>query len=71
MTAANYQTWLADTYPLGRRGKTLVVGAPSGFVRDWLETRFRTLVRRVLREVVADVDDVTFAIAPGPGASSA
>ena len=67
MTAANYQTWLADTYPLGRRGKTLVVGAPSGFVRDWLETRFRTLVRRVLREVGADVDDVSFAIAPSNG----
>jgi hypothetical protein len=71
MTPANYQTWLADTYPLGRRGKTLVVGAPSGFVRDWLETRFRTLVRRVLREIAADVDDVTFAIAPSPSASNA
>jgi hypothetical protein len=71
MTLANYQTWLADTYPLGRRGKTLVVGAPSGFVRDWLETRFRTLVRRVLREVGADVDDVSFAVAPSNGLSGA
>ncbi|HZR99742.1 MAG TPA: DnaA N-terminal domain-containing protein [Chloroflexota bacterium] len=65
MTAANYQTWLADTRPLGRRGATLVVGAPSGFVRDWLQTRFRALVRRALQDVAPALTDVTFAIAPG------
>jgi hypothetical protein len=63
MTAANYQTWLADTRPLGRRGATLVVGAPSGFVRDWLQTRFRALVRRALQDVAPALTDVTFAIA--------
>jgi hypothetical protein len=61
MTAANYQTWLADTRPLGRRGATLVVGAPSGFVRDWLQTRFRALVRRALQEAAPSLSDVTFA----------
>jgi hypothetical protein len=65
MTAANYQTWLADTRPLGRRGATLVVGAPSGFVRDWLQTRFRALVRRALQDVAPALTEVTFAIAPG------
>jgi hypothetical protein len=65
MTAANYQTWLADTRPLGRRGATLLVGAPSGFVRDWLQTRFRALVRRALQDVAPALTDVTFAIAPG------
>jgi hypothetical protein len=64
MTAANYQTWLADTRPLGRHGATLVVGAPSGFVRDWLQTRFRALVRRALQEIAPSLTDVTFALPP-------
>ncbi len=66
MTAANYQTWLAETRPLGRRGSTLVVGAPSGFVREWLQTRFRLLVRRVLQDAAPHLDDVTFEVAGAP-----
>jgi hypothetical protein len=65
MTAANYQTWLADTWPLGRRGATLIVGAPSGFVRDWLQTRFRALVRRAVQEAAPAITDVSFAVVPG------
>ena len=65
MTTANYQTWLADTRPLGRRGTTLVVGAPSSFVREWLQTRFRALVRRALQEIAPELSDVAFAVAPG------
>ena len=64
MTAANYQTWLADTRPLCRQGNTLVVGAPSGFVCEWLQTRFRALVRRALLELAAELADVRFAVAP-------
>jgi hypothetical protein len=66
MTPANYQTWLADTHPLGRRGSTLVVAAPSAFVREWLQTRFRALVRRALLEIAPDLQDVTFTLAAGP-----
>jgi hypothetical protein len=62
MTAANYRTWLADTRPLGRRGATLVVGAPSSFVREWLQTRFRLLVRRALQDAAPDLEDVVFEV---------
>ena len=71
MTTANYQTWLADTRPLGRRGTTLVVGTPSGFVREWLQTRFRALVRRALQEVAPELGDVVFAVAPDAAAGTA
>jgi len=62
MTAANYRTWLADTCPLRRQGNTLVVGAPSDFVREWLQTRFRLLVRRVLQDLDAQLTDVVFEV---------
>jgi hypothetical protein len=66
MTAANYRTWLADTRPLGRRGATLVVGAPSSFVREWLQTRFRLLVRRALQDAAPDLEDVAFEVVAAP-----
>lgn len=66
MTAANYETWLADTRPLGRRGTTLIVGAPNRFVREWLQTRCRALVRRALQEVAPALTDVTFVASPSP-----
>ena len=65
MTTANYHTWLADTRPLGRRGATLVVAAPSDFVRDWLQTRFHPLVRRVLKDLDPTCMDVVFEVVPG------
>jgi hypothetical protein len=65
MSAANFETWLGGTRPVGRRGRTLVVAAPSGFVRDWLEARFRPLVRRALRATAPEFDDVAFILAGG------
>lgn len=62
MSAANYQTWLAETRPLGRRERTLVVGAPSSFVCEWLQARFRPLVRRALLALAPELEDVAFAV---------
>ena len=70
MTAANYRTWPADTRPLGRRGATLIVGAPSSFVREWLQTRFRLLVRRALQDAAPDLEDVAFEVAAPPAPPS-
>jgi hypothetical protein len=63
MSAANFETWLAGTRAVGRCGRALLVAAPSGFVRDWLEARFRPLVRRALRAEAAELDDVAFVLA--------
>lgn len=65
MSAANFDTWLAGTQPVGRRGAVLLVAAPSGFVRDWLEARFRPLVRRALRAEAPALEDVAFTLAEG------
>ncbi len=63
MTPANFETWLAETRPLGRRGPVLVVAAPSGFVRDWLQQRLRPLVLRALRDAAPELADVVFTVA--------
>lgn len=62
MTPANYQTWLSQTQPLGRQGATLVVGTPSAFVQEWLQSRFRLLVRKVLHDESSDLTDVIFKV---------
>jgi hypothetical protein len=60
MTAANFKTWLVGTVPVERRGAVLVVRAPNCFVQEWLQTRFRPLVARTLRDVAPELADVAF-----------
>ena len=52
MTAANYQTWLADTFLVECDGSTAIVVAPSTYVVDWLQQRFTPLIRRELQQVL-------------------
>jgi hypothetical protein len=64
MTAANYQTWLADTYPVATTGQTLIIGVKSKYVRDWLQNRFRALIRKALSDQSIGLTDVTFEFMP-------
>jgi hypothetical protein len=62
MTVANYQTWLADTHPVATNGTTLIIGVPSKYVRDWLQTRFKAIVRKALVDQSIGLTDVTFEV---------
>jgi len=37
---AHFLTWFQDTALLEVKGKTLVVGVPHTFARDWLQARY-------------------------------
>jgi hypothetical protein len=52
MSAPNYSTWLAETVLIAcDRSRALIV-APSGYVADWLRSRFTTLICKELAAVV-------------------
>jgi hypothetical protein len=52
MTAANYQTWLAETALVSCDESGAVVVGPSSYVVDWLITRFKPLIERQLEYVL-------------------
>jgi hypothetical protein len=50
-TPATFETWLQNSVGLEWSDGRLVVGVPSNFAREWLETRLRTPIEAALRKV--------------------
>ena len=50
-TPATFDTWLQNSVGLDQADGLFVVGVPSNFARDWLETRLRAPVEAALRKV--------------------
>lgn len=55
---ANYDTLLRDSRVLGREGGALIIGVPNAFTRDWLNTRFVSLLRKTVSAIAGRRLDV-------------
>jgi chromosomal replication initiator protein len=64
---STYKIWLQPLRPVGVQGKTLYLAAPEG-IRTWVERRYLSLLREVLREASSALGDVAFgeAVAGAP-----
>ncbi|HHY97378.1 MAG TPA: chromosomal replication initiator protein DnaA [Firmicutes bacterium] len=63
LSKPSFETWLKSTTPTGMEGNTVLVKVPHALARDWLETRYSTLVRRALEAVTHEELNIRF-IAP-------
>ena len=52
LSPANYETWLKDTALVAVDDTLFRVAVPSGFAKDWLENRYRSLISQTLARVV-------------------
>jgi len=62
VTRSNYQTWLKDTVGLDITESEFIVGAPSAFAVEWLETRLSHLIRKALAGVTGRAFEVRFQV---------
>jgi chromosomal replication initiator protein len=69
VTRPNYDTWLKDTVGLRLDQGRFVVGAPSDFATEWLSTRLRPLIGKVLTALTGQAFDVGFEVLGAPGLS--
>lgn len=58
----NFTTWFRNTSILSHKDGRVVVCAPSGFSKEWLENKFNKLILKTLRGITADVKEVVFTI---------
>ena len=70
LTRPNYDTWLKDTVGLRLEESRFVVGAPSDFATEWLNTRLRPLIGKVLTTLAGQALDVSFEVLGAPGSPS-
>src|SRR3954453_8385505 len=68
---ANYETWLKDTALISVDDTRFRVAVPNGFAKDWLETRYRSLISQTLARVVGYSVNVEFEVRDLPPADPA
>ncbi|MDO8670279.1 MAG: chromosomal replication initiator protein DnaA [Dehalococcoidia bacterium] len=61
---ANFNTWLKDTSVVSHEDNLFVIGAPTAFAQEWLESRMKSLVKKTLIGIMDQSVDVRFVVAP-------
>jgi hypothetical protein len=62
MPRAAFDTWVRDTQALSFEDGVLTIGARNAYARDWLESRLRSTVSRLLIGIMNQTVDVDFVI---------
>jgi chromosomal replication initiator protein len=62
LSPANYETWLRDTRLVEVDDQRFKIAVPNGFAKDWLETRYRSLISQTLARVVGYSVQVEFVV---------
>jgi chromosomal replication initiator protein len=70
LSPANFETWLRDTALVGVDDHRFRVAVPNGFAKDWLETRYRSLISQTLARIVGYSVQVDFEVREGPAAAA-
>src|SRR5665811_966231 len=52
LSPANFETWLRDTSVIDVDDNRFKIAVPNGFAKDWLETRYRSLISQTLARIV-------------------
>ena len=65
LSPANYETWLRDTHLVDVDDQRFRIAVPNGFAKDWLETRYRSLISQTLARVVGYSVQVEFVVTRG------
>jgi chromosomal replication initiator protein len=65
LSPANFETWLRDTALIAVEEHRFTVAVPNGFAKDWLETRYRSLVSQTLARIVGYSVQVEFEVREG------
>jgi chromosomal replication initiator protein len=71
LSPANFETWLRDTHLVDVDDQRFRIAVPNGFAKDWLETRYRSLISQTLARVVGYSVQVEFVVANGDGRGQA
>jgi len=66
LSPANFETWLRDTQLVDVDEQHFRIAVPNGFAKDWLESRYRSLISQTLARIVGYSVQVEFVIGSTP-----
>ena len=70
LSPANYETWLRDTALAEVDDNRFRISVPNGFAKDWLESRYRSLISQTLARIVGYSVQVEFFVSAAPDAAT-
>jgi len=62
LSPANFETWLKETQLVEVDDQRFRIAVPNGFAKDWLETRYRSLISQTLARIVGYSVQVDFIV---------
>jgi chromosomal replication initiation ATPase DnaA len=62
MTKSTFNTWIKPTVVVSWDRDTVVLGAPNGYIKDWLQNRLHTPIQRTLSGIAGHDIDVEFIV---------
>ena len=68
LSPANFETWLRDTMLVDVEDNRFRIAVPNGFAKDWLESRYRSLISQTLARIVGYSVQVEFLVGTPPEA---
>ena len=71
LSPANFETWLRHTSLVDVDDTRFQIAVPNGFAKDWLETRYRSLISQTLARIVGYSVAVEFVVRPDAGQADA
>jgi len=66
LSPANFETWLRDTQLVDVDDNRFRIAVPNGFAKDWLDTRYRSLISQTLARIVGYSVQVEFVVRSAP-----
>jgi chromosomal replication initiator protein len=64
LSPANFETWLKNTSLVEVDDQRFRIAVPNGFAKDWLESRYRSLISQTLARIVGYSVQVEFLVLP-------
>ncbi|MEK7153938.1 MAG: chromosomal replication initiator protein DnaA [Patescibacteria group bacterium] len=62
LSRANFTTWFKGTSLLANNRGALMVSAPNGFVKEWLENKFGKQIFQIIRNLSPEVREIKYVV---------
>ncbi len=69
MNPANFDTWLRPTRVIGEEDGALIIGCPTTYVKEWLETRLLPSIKKAMSQVGSPQRELRFRVSDTPQAA--
>jgi len=65
ISKANFTTWFKNTLISEFKDGQVVISVPSGFIKEWIQSKFHKQIKEVLSSLIPDCKDVVYKIGTG------